>query len=132
MLTDRTWVSLLVGDQYSNIGGNSFRNRINIQPSISRRLADWLTAELSYEYAYSEYYFPTTTSALDRDGDSHTLSMLFYFKVPNTDLLGRIGYIRRWVQAQGSDFDYGSDGFIIGLMHPLPWGMTGEITYARL
>jgi tetratricopeptide (TPR) repeat protein len=122
--------SLQVSDQYSLLDGDSFRNQVTLRPSAAYRLADWVTAELAYSFAVSDYSV-NTTEVQDRDSRTHTVAFNAFLKAPKTDLQGRITAFRLENNANGADFDFDSTGVSLAVSHPLVWGITGELTYTR-
>ena len=129
-LSEVSTMSLRVGDQFSMIGGNRFRNRVAVRPAVSRRLLSWLAGEAAYTFAVSEYFFDTAAVS-DRDGDAHRLSLTGYWRLPETELSGRLGYFYNVNNTDGSDFDFESHGLTIAARHPLPWDTTLDVAYTH-
>ncbi len=130
-LTEDWFASMRISNQYTNIGGNSFRNAVTLRPAVSHRFCDWFTAELAYAFSTNEYFFPTSAAA-DRDGETHAIAITGYFSIPETELTGRVGYSHGFYATDGSDFDKDSDTVFIGLAHPLPWDFHLSVYYSHV
>jgi len=124
-----------MSDRFTQLHGQNFSNQWALRPALTYRLTDWSAAELGYTAAVDKYYFSavraTGVRTRDRDALSHTLSLTPYFRVPGTQLSGRIGYFHVWNQADGSDWDFKSNGLVAGLSHPLFWQISGDVSYVR-
>jgi tetratricopeptide (TPR) repeat protein len=123
-------VALRLSDELTLVGGSSFRNQVGLRPALSYRLLDWAVTEVAYSFAWSDYFF-SVPSVQDRDGITHTVAWINYLLVPGTQLQARLGYFHTWSNADGGDFDYRTNGLVVGLSHPLPWRITGEVSYTR-
>lgn len=130
--TDKLTGSLRVSDEFTQLGGSTFRNAVLIRPGVAYEVADWLTAEVAYTFAASEYSFPIIAPVIDRDGEAHRFEIGAWIDVPDTDLQARLGYFHVVNEADGSDFDYDSDGLYVGLAHPLPFDFEGELMWTRI
>ncbi len=131
-ITDRLAATLRVSDQYSEVGGNGFRNQFAARPAFTYRLTDWAVAEVAYEYALSDYTQPFLVPQVqDRDATTHTVFLTGYLNVPGTQLRGRVGYFHRWNYADGGDYDFRSNGVQVGLSHPLVWQITADLSYTH-
>lgn len=86
--------------------------------------------EASYGLAVADYYFPAP-SVQDRDGFAHTAAIQQHFMPRGTSLRARVAYFHGWSRAEGADFDSESDGFLVGVSHPLWWKISAEATYSR-
>lgn len=122
--------ALRVSNEFTQIARTNFRNQFAVRPTLGYRFADWGVTELTYAAATSNYYF-SAPKAQDRDGVSHTLGLNNFFAIPGTQLSARLGYFHVWNLADGNDFDFHTNGLQVGLAHPLPWQITGEIAYSH-
>ena len=123
-------LGLRVSDEFTLLGGDSFRNQVVIRPSLAYRVTDWAVAELAYGFGVGDYFF-TTPAVQDRDNTSHTLTLTGYFTVPDTELQARLGYYLSKNSAEGADFDFSSHGVTLGLSHPLPKDAVIEAYYSH-
>ncbi len=120
--------ALRVSNQFSLVGGDKFRNQFGLRPAVAYRLTDWAITELAYSFSVSDYFFPTP-AVFDRDGTTHTVALINYVTIPGTELLARLGYFHVWNRADGSDFDFESNGLLVGVSYPLVWEITGDVFY---
>ena len=130
--TDKLTGSLRVSDEFTQLGGSAFRNAVLIRPAVAYDVADWITAEVAYTFAASEYSFPIIAPVIDRDGEAQRFEIGAWINVPDTDLQLRLGYFHVVNDTDGSDFDYDSDGLYVGLAHPLPFDFDGELMWTHL
>jgi tetratricopeptide (TPR) repeat protein len=127
---DREWsASLLVTDDFSQIGNKDFRNRVQARPSAVYQIADQSIVEFAYAVAVSDYFRPNTVAAQNRDGHSHTFSASSSFTVPKTDLRTDLGIFGGFDETIGNDFDSSHYGLTLGGSHPLLWKIQGGIFY---
>ena len=120
-----------LSDEFTQVGGDNFRNQVALRPALLWRSMDWNFVELAYGYFNADYYFPTT-SVLNRDSETHTVALTDFFRIPGWPLHGRLGYFHLWTDAGGADYDYESDGLVVGLTaYPLR-ELTVEAFYARI
>ncbi len=122
--------ALRVSNEFTQIARTNFRNQFAVRPTLGYRFADWGVTELTYAATTSNYYF-NAPKVQDRDGVTHTLGLNNFFTIPGTQLSARLGYFHVWNLADGNDFDFQTNGLQVGLAHPLPWQITGEIAYTR-
>ena len=119
-----------LSDEFTQIGGSSFRNQVGLRPSVGYRWISWGVAELAYNYTSSNYYFGSI-SAQDRDGSAHIVTLDNYLAIPGTRLLARLGYFFVRNESDGGDFEFDSHGVLVELNHPLPWEITADILWTR-
>ena len=131
-LNDTTTLNFRVADQYLNIGGSSFRNAVTIRPGLTFQWRPEFNVAFAYTFTTAEYFFPVTTVATDRDGESHTGSATVSFRVPSTELSGQAGVFGTVNETDGSDYDGHVIGGFMSLAHPLPFDANVEVTYSRL
>jgi len=129
-LDERWAASLTASDEFTEVGGSSFRNQITLRPAVVVQATDWAALEAAWAVAFSDYYF-STPPVQDRDGTSHTLSATAAAVVPGTSLESRVTLFHTWSDADGADFDLDSLGASVGLAHPLPWRLLAEATWTR-
>jgi hypothetical protein len=110
--------ALRVADEYTYIGGNSFRNQVVVRPAIAMRHSPRAVTELAFAYARSNYMFPTAP-VQDRDGDTQAISLAHYFSPKGKRLRARAGVFYSRNDADGADFDSRSPGLFAGISHPL-------------
>ncbi len=122
--------SFRLSDEFTQVGGDDYRNQPAMRTSATYRWVDSAVVELAHSFALSDHYFPTI-KAQDRDGESHTISLTNYFTVPNTQLQARLGYFSVLNDSDGGDFDYSTYGFIVGATYPLLWEVTGSLSYVH-
>jgi hypothetical protein len=120
-----------VSDEYTELGGSKFRNKVTLRPSYSHRFNDRVLVESHYVLGVSDFYFPTV-DVQDRDSVNHALGLDGYFRIPKTRFVTRLGYYHLWNLANGEDFDFDSDAILLSLSHPLPWAIEGEFFYTHL
>ena len=130
--TDKVTGSLRISDELTQLGGSTFRNAVLIRPGVAYTVNDWLTAEAAHTFAASEYSFTVAAPVIDRDGQAHRFEIGAWIDVPDTDLQARLGYFHVINRTDGADFDYDSDGFYVGLAHPLPFGFEGELLWTHV
>lgn len=123
--------ALRVSNQFSLVGGDTFRNQFGLRPALGYRLTDWAVTELAYSFFVSDYYFPIPP-VLNRDGTTHTVALNNYVTIPGTQLQARLGYFHVWNRADGSDFDFESNGLLVGLSSPIVWEITGDVFYTGI
>lgn len=119
-----------LGDQFTLVGDNAYRNQATLRPALAYRLTGWAVVEAAYSLAVSDYYF-ATPSVQDRDSTSHTVALTTDLAVPGTRLRTRLGYFHVWNRADGDDFDFQTNGLLAGVSYPLGRGITGDLTYTR-
>ena len=119
-----------LGDQFTLVGDNAYRNQATLRPALAYRLTGWAVAEAAYSLAVSDYYF-ATPSVQDRDGTSHTVALTTDLVAPGTRLRTRLGYFHVWNRADGDDFVFQTNGLLAGVSYPLGRGITGDVTYTR-
>jgi len=122
--------TLRVSDEFTQVGGNNFRNQVGVRPAVAWRMVDWNIVELAYGFFSGNYLLPTTT-VFDRDSATNTIAVTDYFRIPGWPLQGRLGYFRSWNDADGGDFDFKTDGLVAGLTTYLLPQLTGDVFYAR-
>jgi hypothetical protein len=122
--------SLRLGDEYTEIGGESFRNQATVRPALAYRFTSWWAVETAYSFTASDYY-ASTTPLYNRDANSHSAALTGYFAVPGTRLELRLGYFHVWNLAEGRDFDFQTRGFTVGASHPLVWRISAAVQYTR-
>ncbi len=123
--------TLRVSDQFSLVGETRFRNQFGLRPAFAYRLTDWAVTELAYSFFVSDYYF-FTRPVENRDGTSHTVALINYFTMPGTKFQARLGYFHVWNLAEGADFDFESNGLLVGVSSPLVWEITGDVFYTGI
>jgi tetratricopeptide (TPR) repeat protein len=115
---DSKWTfGLRLSDQFSNIGGDSFRNQLGVRPSLFYRVnKDW-AAEIAYTYYAADYMTPTTAVS-DRDAGSHTVLGSLSWDIPKTKMRLQSGVFHTINNAQGADYDYDRFGYFVGVHMP--------------
>jgi tetratricopeptide (TPR) repeat protein len=128
---DEHWsAGLLLGDQYVNIGDTSFMNSISVRPSVAYTGPDWLTSELSYNFVFSDYFNSPEGKDKVRDGVSNQFGLTEYFRIPETDFTGTVGYTFGVDSTRGSDWDRVFNRGSVGLSHPLVWDIDASVGYS--
>ena len=140
-LMDHTWqldfrhrfsekfsASLRAGDEFTQVGGESFRNQATLAATLSCQLASWNLAEISYSFGVSDYMFPVFP-AQDRDARSHSIALVERFTLPRTKIEFTAGGFALWNEADGRDNDGTAIGYRVGLRHPLFWKVSAEAAY---
>jgi len=122
--------SLRLGDEYTEIQDESFRNQVTVRPALAYRFTGWSAVEAAYSFTTSDYY-ASTTPLYNRDANSHSATVTGYFAVPGTSLQLQLGYFRLWNLAEGRDFDFQTHGFMVGASHPLIWRISAAVQYTR-
>jgi tetratricopeptide (TPR) repeat protein len=117
-----------VSDEYTLVGGASFRNQVDLRPAIAYRATDCLALEAAYDAALADYYFPTA-AVQNRDGDGHTLSLTAYFAPVGSELRAQLGAFYAFNNAKGTDFVYQSSGILAGVGYPLGAKISGEVVF---
>ena len=87
---------------------------------------------LAYRYASSNYLSDVFLAALDRDADTHTVSMFGYFNIPNTEITMQAGYFHIENDTDGANYESDADSFRIGLQSPLIWKIKGYARYTKI
>jgi hypothetical protein len=105
-------------DEYTNLGGNDFRNQFALRPAYSWKPAENHRLEVAYYFAQFGF-FGVEDPFLNRDGESHTLGITDRFRVGKSRLTGQAGYYHLHNAAAGSDFDFDSDGVTLFLHQPI-------------
>lgn len=116
--------------EISRLGGRNFRSRSRLEPTLVYRFLEWGALEIAYAVDRSEYFLDSP-AVQDRDGRAGTARIGGHWRLPGSELTGQLGYFHVDNRAEGSDFDFRSNGLIAGLRHPLPHEMTVEIFYTR-
>ncbi len=124
--------SLTVSDQYTLVDTDGFRNSVGVRPALLYRFNDYSIVELAYRYASSNYYANVTLAALDRDADTHTVSLVGYFRVPNTEITFQTGYFHVANDTDGANYDSDSDSFQFVASSPLLWQTEGYVSYTKV
>ena len=122
--------TLRVSNQFTQVGGSNFRNQVGVRPAFVWWPTSWGIFEGAYSYFNGDYYFPTTT-VFDRDGHSHTIALTSFLRIPGLPIQGRIGYFHLWNQTDGADFDFQSNGVLVGVTASLLSQLTAEMFYSR-
>lgn len=117
-------------DEFTRIDGRSFRNELAFRPSLAYRFALRFATEVAYSFAASDFRFPTLAFQ-DRDSRAQTLAVTNYFSIPATRLTGRFGFFHTRNNADGSDFDFKRNGFLVGATLPLFSNVTADAFYLR-
>lgn len=133
-LTPYVKASLLIADNFTQIGGDNFRNQIRVTPSLAYTINQWVTMAMEYTFAYNNYLFPVSplfTALRDRDGTFHSISPIVYIQIPQLRTLISIRYLFQNNDTEGTDFDFNSHGFRINVQRPLFWRMMGNVQYSR-
>ena len=107
-----------LSDQYSILGGDSFRNQVGLRPSLLHRLDESWTAEIAYNHSIDNYMTPTATVS-DRDGSSHTVIGSLGWDIPDTKMRLQAGVFYTLNDAEGPDYDYDRFGYFTGVHMPL-------------
>ena len=122
--------TLRVSNEFTQVGGSNFRNQVAVQPSLAWRPVQGHIVELAYSFFAADYFFPTP-AVLDRDGTAHSVAVTDFFQIPKIGLQVRAGYFHLWNNANGSDFDFQSDGLLAGLTAALLPRLTADVFYNR-
>jgi tetratricopeptide (TPR) repeat protein len=122
--------TLRVSDEFTQVGGINFRNQVAVQPSLAWRSTQSNIVELSYSFFVAEYFFPTP-AVFDRNGTTHSVAVTDFFQIPRMGLQLRAGYFHLWNNANGSDFDFQSDGLVAGVSAALLPRLTADAFYNR-
>lgn len=131
-LTPDLAAGLLVGDQYTELAGNAFRNAFIVRPSLSRRLNSWAVLEGSYTASMEHYSRQPLFPVWNRSGDMHTAAATAYLAPQNRfKARGWIGYARTWRETEGTDYSGTSDILRLGVNAPVAWDVVADLTYAH-
>ncbi|MBI2926942.1 MAG: tetratricopeptide repeat protein [Verrucomicrobia bacterium] len=122
--------SLRLSDEYTLLGGQSFRNQPGVRPALGFRLADWAVSEVAYSFMCPDYYF-AAPPIQDRDAQTHTVSFTQYLSPWGERVQLRVGYFHTWNQADGDDFDYQSDGVFGAVRARLFWELEADASYTH-
>lgn len=122
--------SLRLSDEFSLLGGESFRNQPGARPALGFRLADWAVSEAAYNFMRPDYYFPTPP-VQDRDARTHTVSFTQFLSPAGGRVQVRVGYFHTWNHADGDDFDYQTDGVFGAVSARLFWKLEADLSYTR-
>lgn len=122
--------TIRVSDEFTQVGGNNFRNQVGVRPALAWRMFDWNIVELAYAFFSGDYLLPTT-AVFNRDSATNTISVTDFFRIPGWPVQGRLGYFHVWNDADGADFDSETDGLVFGLTAYLLPQLTGDVFYAR-
>jgi hypothetical protein len=127
--------TLLVSDEFQLADDQPFSNQVAVRPAISHNWKDcgfdFVTSELYYQYAWTEYYFPILANVFDRDSDTHTVGYTEYYRVPETEFRAWAGYSHTWNESDGLDFDYGQHSLQIGFRTPVVWEIEAKAFYTH-
>lgn len=126
--SERFSASLRASDEFTQIGGDSFRNQATLAATLSCQLASWNLAELSYTFGNSDYMFPVFP-AQDRDARSHSVALVERLTLPRTKLELTAAGFALWNGADGRDNDGTAIGYRVALRHPLFWKISAEAAY---
>jgi len=122
--------ALRVSDQYTFIGGNSYRNQVVLRPAVALRHSPRAVTEFSYSHARSNYMFPNAPIQ-DRDGTTNAVSVSHYFNPRGSRFRFRAGGFYSRNSADGADFDSRSPGLFAGLSHPLGKQAKLDLAYSH-
>lgn len=126
---DERWsAGLLVSNEFTQVGGNNFRNQVTVRPALGYRITPNTSVELSYARGEADYFFPARR-VQKRDGHSDNTSLLYRFNLEGLGLWGSLGYGHTWNTADGADFDFQADSASLRLAKTLPWDILAEAAY---
>jgi tetratricopeptide (TPR) repeat protein len=123
--------ALQVSNQFTQLGGNNFRNQYGLRPSVAWWPTNWAAVELAYSYFKGAYFF-TVPSVLNPDSEAHTLGLTSFLRIPGLPLHGRVGYFHVWNDAKGNDFDFEADGVLAGVTGPVWRSLNMDAFYSRV
>lgn len=122
--------SFRLSNQFTQVGGSNFRNQVGLRPAVAWWPMAWMVIETAYSYFNGDYFFPTTR-VFDRDSRTQTVAVTGFINVPKLHVQGRVGYFHLWNDADGADFNFQSDGVLVGLTTSLLRRVTAELFYSR-
>lgn len=122
--------TIRISDEFTQVGGNNFRNQVGVRPALAWRMFDWNIVELAYAFFSGDYLLPTTP-VFDRDSATNTIAVTDFFRIPGWPVQGRFGYFHVWNNSDGGDFDSETDGLVVGLTGYFLPQLTGDVFYAR-
>ncbi len=115
-------------EEFTHTDGDTARNQLAGRFAFQIQTTEWMTAEIASTFAWNEFG-GGAGGDLDRDGVSPAVALLLYFSPPERPWRIRAGYRHTWNVADGKDFDYQSDAFLIAISRPLFEKVTGEFLY---
>jgi tetratricopeptide (TPR) repeat protein len=121
--------SFKLADEPTWIGGDFFRNQVELRPALAWRANPWLAVEGTYDVAFAKYEFPLPPVD-DRSGTVQTVALTAYLTDPQSDWTGKLGYYFSANDSKGADFDSLTNGIFAAASHPLFYDITGEIALA--
>ncbi len=128
-ITDVVTATLRLADQFSQFDGRGFRNQVTLRPALEWRQATNALAEFAYTAGFNAYLFDATVPAQDRDGTSHTLSLLQHVACRKGAVRFRAGYSHEFNNADGGDYDFDSGAFVIGTNMRLPAELRLDLSF---
>lgn len=105
---ERVGASLRVSHEYTELGGERFRDQSALRPALSYRFGEHSVSEAALSYAAADYHF-ASAPAFDRDGHAKDLSLTHQFRVPRSPWGGSLGFTHTRNRAAGSDFAFDAD-----------------------
>ncbi len=130
-LTDADRFTFFIGDDFTAIGGDPFRNAVTLGPSLRHQFGETFALEAGYRATISDYFF-NTAAVTDRDGVNHSLNLTAHLRDPNTGITGYFGYGFQTDATDGSDYDQDSHCLSAGVTIPLPWEVTADLSYTHV
>lgn len=129
--SERLTGTLQLADEFSQIGGHDYRNQFVARPGLSYMLAAWAETEVAYTFANSDYKVKPFIPRQNQSSNAHTLALTQYFYPANTNVELRLGYFHTWNDARGADWDYQSNGVLVGAIAPLFWEISAGVIYTH-
>ncbi|CAN0363243.1 unnamed protein product, partial [Discosporangium mesarthrocarpum] len=124
--------TMTVGASQDDLAGHRFRRGYSMRPALQIQPIEELIVEPFLGWSQSDYSAPTSNpAALDRDSIARSAGINAYFTIPGTDVTFDAGYARIQNDAKGTDYDYSTNSYSIGVTAGLPYEFTGEMRYSR-
>lgn len=111
-----------ISGEYQLTGLDATRNQIGFRPSVNYRWNKQHSTEASYTIGINNYYATIVNQVLDRDSLLHTLGFRHSIrKMSRLDIDTTIGYYYSGNDADGADYDYDANTFLLSMSRDFPW-----------
>jgi len=123
----RATLQLATDYTYSTLDDKRFSEAVTLLPSVTIRETNRLLSRVSLRYRYSNYFnqfiVPGEEDVRNRDGWSLRPGITQFWGFNQQRSYLRLGYEFQVSRNEGSDWEYNSHRFAVGLNTPLRWGV---------